>query len=79
MAIHADEDTGEILSVNTGVHYFEPGQSFIAREVFSAEALCEEVMATTNPDRHAEQVRAGYVSGVDVEKPAVIPLSRAGG
>lgn len=75
VAIHADEHTGEILSVNTGIHYFEPGQSFIARKVFSAEALREEVMAATDPDHHAKQVRAGYVAGVDVEKPAVMPLN----
>lgn len=75
VAIHANSQTGEIQSVNTAVHYFEPGQSFIARGVFTAEALREETMAATDPAHHAEQKRANYVSGVKVEKPAVMPLN----
>lgn len=75
VAIHANNQTGQIQSVNTAVHYFEPGQSFIARGVFTAEALRAEAMAATDPAHHAEQKRAGYVSGVVVERPAVMPLN----
>lgn len=75
VAIHANSQSGEIQSINAAVHYFEPGQSFIARGVFTAEALREEAMAATDPAHHAEQKRAGYVLGVEVEKPAVMPLN----
>lgn len=75
VAIHANSSIGEIQSVNAAVHYFEPGQSFIARGVFSTEALREEAIAKTDPAHHAEQKKAGYVFGVDVERPAVMPLN----
>ncbi|MEW7984618.1 MAG: hypothetical protein AB2777_21585 [Candidatus Thiodiazotropha endolucinida] len=32
-------------------------------------------MDTTDPDHHVEQKQAGYVSGGEVEKPAVMPLN----
>ncbi|MBT3024137.1 MAG: ThiF family adenylyltransferase [Candidatus Thiodiazotropha sp. (ex Lucina aurantia)] len=74
VAIHATEN-GDIQSVSAAVHYFQPGQSFLSRGVFDEEALRAESLARTDPDHHAAMTEAGYIHGVQVERPAVMPLN----
>lgn len=74
VAIHA-ADTGDIQSVTAAVHYFQPGQSFLSRGVFDQEALRAEALARSDSAHHAELADAGYVHGVHVDRPAVMPLN----
>jgi len=74
VAIHAAA-SGSIENVSASVHYFQPGQSFIARGVFDQEALRAESMARTDPAHYQEQRRQRYVTGVHVDRPAVMPLN----
>ena len=74
VAIHAAED-GEIENISAGIHYLLPGQSFLQRGVFGQEALRAEAMLRTDPKHYAEQRQNRYVLGVEVERPAVMPLN----
>lgn len=74
VAIRA-ETNGEIDSITAGIHYIQPGQSFISRGVFDLEALRADSLQRNDPDHYAEQRKQGYVSGVEVERPAVMPLN----
>lgn len=74
VAIHAT-DTGQIQSVAAAVNYVRPGQSFISRGVFDADALRAESVWRTDPDHHAALIDAGYVQGARVDRPAVMPLN----
>lgn len=74
VAIHAAA-TGDIQSVTAAVHYFRPGQSFLSRGIFDQDALRAESLARTDPAHHAALVDAGYVHGVQVDRPAVMPLN----
>mgnify|MGYP000002811649 CR=1 FL=1 len=74
VAIRA-EANGEIGSITAGIHYLQPGQSFISRGVFDLEALRADSLQRNDPEHYAEQRKQGYVSGVEVERPAVMPLN----
>lgn len=74
VAIHAT-GTGDIQSVTAAIHYLRPGQSFLSRGVFDEDALRAEALARSDPSHHAELAGAGYVSGVQVDRPAVMPLN----
>ncbi|ACV25477.1 ThiF family adenylyltransferase [Kangiella koreensis] len=74
VAIRA-ESKGEIESISAAIHYIQPGQSFLSRRIFDIEALRSDAMQRANPDHFKEQLNLGYVSGVDVERPAVMPLN----
>lgn len=67
--------SGAIENVSASVHYFRPGQSFIARGVFDRETLRAESIARTDPAHYQEQQRQRYVTGVHVDRPAVMPLN----
>jgi len=74
VAIRA-EASGKIESISTGIHYIQPGQSFLSRGVFDTEALRSEALQRIDPNHFDEQLKQGYVLGVDVERPAVMPLN----
>lgn len=68
-------DSGEIQSVTAAVNYFRPGQSFLSRGIYDVDALRSDSLARSDPDHYAALADAGYVQGVDVERPAVMPLN----
>lgn len=74
VAIRA-EANGEIDAIMAGIHYIQPGQSFISRGVFDLEALRADSLQRNDPKHYEEQRKHGYVSGVEVERPAVMPLN----
>ncbi|MBR9871484.1 MAG: ThiF family adenylyltransferase [Gammaproteobacteria bacterium] len=74
VAIRA-EANGEIDSIMAGIHYLQPGQSFITRGVFDLEALRADSLKRNDPNHYEEQRQQGYVTGVEVERPAVMPLN----
>lgn len=67
---------GTINQVAGSVHYLQPdGQGFIARGVFSADALAAEDLLRSNPDEYRLRRQEGYIRGVDVDRPAVISVN----
>lgn len=76
MGVQIDENgDGEGTAVNTAVHYFRPGQSFIQRGIFTYEDVRAEQMALSDPDHYKEQLGRGYVRHAQVTRPAVMPLN----
>lgn len=74
VAIHA-AGNGDIQNISASIHYLQPGESFLRRGVFDQEALRAEAIKRTDPAHYAEQRRNRYVLGIEVERPAVMPLN----
>ncbi len=76
MGVRIDESgDGDGTSVNAAVHYFQPGQSFIQRGIFTFEDVRAEQMALSDPEHYQEQLGRGYVQHAQVTRPAVMPLN----
>lgn len=75
--LDADSDGG-IASISAGVHYLIPGGSSLrSRGVYTEADLHAEILRRTDPVHYEDQVRRGYIKGVDVERPAVISINTA--
>lgn len=59
----------------TSLHYLKPGQSLMARKVYSVEALSAVSLQRANPDEYDRRQKEGYVEKVKVENPAVISVN----
>lgn len=58
------------------VHYIRPdGSTLQDRSVYSAEQLRAAGLKRTDPKAYREQVRAGYIHGINEERPAVISIN----
>lgn len=58
------------------IHYVRPdGASLLDRHVFSMAQLKSDGLRRTDPDAYREQIRAGYIHGVQEERPAVISIN----
>ncbi|HJS13170.1 ThiF family adenylyltransferase [Sphingopyxis sp.] len=79
MGVRLDADgDGGIASISAGVHYLVPGRSSLrSRGVYNADNLRAEYLYRTDPVFYADQVRRGYIKGVDVDRPAVISINAA--
>lgn len=67
---------GKILAVCGSIHYLKPGgSSLISRGLFTMDDVRTAGLARTDPEAHSQQLREGYVSGVEVHRPAVITLN----
>lgn len=76
MGVRIDESgDGDGTSVSTAVHYFQPGQSFIQRGIFTYEDVRAEQLALSDPEHYQEQLGRGYVRHAQVTRPAVMPLN----
>lgn len=70
------EREGEISQVCGYVHYLQPGRSSVlSRGVITLEEVRAEGMRRQNPDFYEEQRKAGYIQGVDEDRPAVISVN----
>lgn len=70
------ERKGEIREVCGSVHYLQPGQSsLMSRGLFSVEQANAAALARLDPSAHADQVKDGYIAGVDEHQPAVITIN----
>ena len=73
--LDADGKKG-ISSIAGAVHYLQPGRSsLLSREVYTMKQVEAEELKRTNPELYAEQRRAGYLRGVDEDRPAVISVN----
>lgn len=75
VAIRASSETGLIKSISAGIHYIQPGQSFIMRNIFNYEQLREESLARTDPGEYEALVKQKYIKGITTNNPAVMPLN----
>lgn len=67
---------GGIDQVCGTVHYLKPGgSSLLSRGVYTQEQLRATAMKHSDPEAYEKQLGAGYIEGVDEEKPAVISIN----
>jgi hypothetical protein len=67
---------GGVRYIGAAVHYLRPGRdSLLARGGYRMASVAAEAMRRENPQRYAEQRRAGYIEHVEDERPAVISLN----
>jgi len=67
---------GGVNKVCGTVHYLQPGGSILlSRGVYTQEQLRATAIKHTDPEAYEEQLGAGYIDGVDEEKPAVISVN----
>ena len=58
------------------VHYLKPGgSSLLSRGVYTQERLRAEALKHSDPETYYDQFKAGYIEGVDEDKPAVISIN----
>lgn len=67
---------GGVDQVCGTVHYLKPGgSSLFSRRVYSMEQVRAAGLARTDPVTYADNVAAGYIQGVQEDRPAVIQLN----
>lgn len=66
---------GGVEKICTTVHYLKPGQSLMARGVYSVEALSAASLQRANPGEYDRRQKEGYIEKVKVESPAVISVN----
>jgi hypothetical protein len=67
---------GGIETVCGSVHYLLPdGSSLLSRGVYTSKMLADESLRRTDPDEYEQQLREGYIRGVNVDSPAVISVN----
>jgi hypothetical protein len=69
-------EKGEIEQVCGYLHYLQPGaSSLLSRNAITLEDVTAEGMKRQNPAYYEEQRKAGYIKGVDENRPAVISVN----
>lgn len=67
---------GGIREACGAVHYIRPdGSTLQDRRVYTTEQLKAAGLRRTDPKAYRDQVRAGYIRGVDEDRPAVISIN----
>lgn len=67
---------GGIDGIHATVHYLQPGsKSLIHRGVYDMEDIRAENKRLEDPEGYVEERELGYVKGVNVDRPAVIPIN----
>ena len=77
VGVRLDADgQGGIDSVWLAVHTVLPGgSSLLSRRVYSQKDLDAAFLKRTDPTAYEEQRKAGYINGVQVDRPAVISIN----
>ncbi len=58
------------------VHYLQPdGSSLLSRGVYTEGDLRASALRRTDPEAYRDQVRLGYIRGIQEDRPAVISLN----
>lgn len=67
---------GGIDGATGAIHYVRPdGASLIDRKVYTLARLKASGLRRTDPKAYRDQVQAGYIKGVDEDRPAVISIN----
>jgi hypothetical protein len=70
------DGNGGIDEACGAVHYLRPdGSSLIDRRVYTMEQLQADGLRRTDPLAYREQIHAGYIHGIQEERPAVISIN----
>jgi len=77
VGVRLDADgNGGIDSIWTAVHTVQPGgSSLLSRGVYDMKVLSAASLKRANPAEYESQVKAGYIKGGNVERPAVISVN----
>jgi hypothetical protein len=69
-------NAGQIKQVCGTVHYLQPGKSsLISRGLVDLKEVAEAGLRRNDPAAHAQQLKDGYISGVQEQRPAVITVN----
>lgn len=75
VTLEADEN-GDIQQVCGYLHYLQPGaSSLLSRNAFTLEDVTAEGTKRQNPAYYEDQRKAGYIKGVEENRPAVISVN----
>ena len=67
---------GQVREVCGTVHYLRPGRSsLLSRGLFTMRDVAAAGLRRNDPDAHEQQVKAGYIKGAAVQRPAVISVN----
>jgi hypothetical protein len=70
------DGNGGIEEACGAVHYIRPdGSTLLDRRVYTLEQLQAEGLRRTDPQAYRDQVKAGYIHGVQEDRPAVISIN----
>lgn len=77
VGVRLDADgKGGVDGIHASINYMSPGcKSLIHRGAFTMEDIRAENKYYEDPDGFAEEYDLGYVKGVNVDRPAVIPVN----
>lgn len=77
IGVRLDADgAGGVKEACGAVHYVRPdGSSLQDRRVYTPEQLKAAGLRRTDPEAYRDQIRAGYIRGVDEDRPAVISIN----
>ncbi len=77
VGVRLDADgRGGIDGIHATVHYVRPGEkSLVHRGVYTMEDVRSENKYLEDPDGYREESSRGYLKGVSVDRPAVIPVN----
>jgi hypothetical protein len=69
-------DRGRIREICGTVHYLQPGcSSLMSRGLVTMEKVREDGLRRNDPDAYQQQVKDGYIRGVEEHRPAVISVN----
>lgn len=75
-AVPDGPDRGRIREVCGTVHYIRPGgSSLVSRGAFTMDQVRAAGLLRADPAAHAQQVKEGYIKGVQGNRPAVISVN----
>jgi hypothetical protein len=77
VGVRLDADgKGGIDRIAGAVHYLQPGgSSLLSRGVYDMKRVEAEEMRRTNPEMYKQQLKEGYLRGVNEDRPAVISVN----
>jgi hypothetical protein len=72
-AIPSGPKKGALREVCGSIHYIQPGRSsLMSRGLFTMQQVAEAGLRRNDPQAHAQQIRDGYIAGVQEQEPTVI-------
>lgn len=75
-AVSKGKNRGDIREVCGTVHYLQPGRSsLMSRGLVNMEQVRAEGLRRNDPEAYAQQIKDGYIRGVEEHRPAVISLN----
>jgi hypothetical protein len=77
MGVRLDADGhGGVTEACGAVHYLRPdGSTLLDRKVYTMDQLKAAGLRRTDPQAYRDQLRAGYIRGVEEDRPAVISIN----